>query len=250
MAHAPSHNSGSGAAAQFDEMDPHGFAQGHGHHGHVIVGPLQLRSVLAILLFFTALTVGLAQAEIWIASFFEITLPWWVNITVAMSIATIKSLMVMAIFMQLRYDNPMNSIVMAFTFIALFLFLFFTGLDLFTRNRVYEWKAGQVVVGGTGAGVKTAGGMPMVQAARERWIAAHGQEAWDKKNAELSHGHAHAHDEHEAGNTANRSRPATGLSGALSSEGPHGEIKHDAHGQDHKTDSKATAPAKPDSTKH
>ena len=133
-------------AHHFNESNPHGEQ----HHGHPIIPPITLTTVLGILLFFTVLTVGLAQFEVWIQGYFHIVLPHWVNIAIAMSIATVKAVMVMAIFMQLRYDNRMNTVVMLFTFFAVGLFLFFSGLDLFTRDRVTPWKAQYVVQGGTG----------------------------------------------------------------------------------------------------
>lgn len=237
MAHAASHGhggtgggGGSGHAATFNELDPHG-AGSHGQHdSHVIVGPFQLRSVLIILLIFTALTVGLAQLEVFIAGFFEITLPWWVNVVVAMSIAVVKSVLVMAIFMQLRYDNPINSILMGFCFFALFLFLFFSGLDLFTRGRIYDFKATQVVAGGTGAGVATANGKPVVVAAHDRWMEIWGPDKFEKiKKSRKGHGHGHGHDDGHAVSSANRSRPLVGSTGALGAgaDAGHG-ASHDA----------------------
>jgi caa(3)-type oxidase subunit IV len=233
MAHAASHDHNTaGHAAAFNELDPHG-AGAHGQHdSHVIVGPFQLRAVLIILLFFTALTVGLAQAEVFIASFLEITLPWWVNVAVAMSIAVVKSLLVMAIFMQLRYDNPINSILMAFCFFALFLFLFFTGLDLFSRGMIYDFKAPQVVQGGTGSGVANAGGQPVVTAARDRWMAAWGPEKFERiKSQRKSHGHGHGHDDAHAVSSPNRTRPLVGSTGALNTN-PDTKPHTDGHGHD------------------
>lgn len=154
----------------FDETDPHGQHFHGQHESHVIVGPFLLRSILGFLLLFTVLTVGFAQAEIAIQNWLGIELPWWVNVAGAMSIAVVKSLLVMAIFMQLRYDNPVNSVAMLFCFFALGLFLLFTGLDLFSRGWIYEFKAGQVVAGGTGQGVSTANGKPMVVAAKEKFL--------------------------------------------------------------------------------
>lgn len=165
MSHSPAANS----PEVFDEVDPHGQHHYGQHESHVIVGPFMLRSVLAVLLLFTVLTVGFAQAEIAIQNWFGYELPWWVNVVGAMSIATIKSILVMAIFMQLRYDNPINTVAMLFCFFALGLFLLFTGLDLFTRGTIYDFKAGQVVKGGTGQGVATANGVPIADAARDRF---------------------------------------------------------------------------------
>ncbi len=206
----------SAAPHHFDELDPHGAHQG-GHHGHVIVGPFTLRTVLALLLFFTIATVGLAQLEVYIQHAMNFTFPWWVNVAVAMSIAVVKTLLVMAYFMQLRYDNPMNSIVMAFTVFGLFLFLFFSGLDLFSRGSVTDWKAQSLVEGGTGWGIKNAGGKPIVDAARERGIQKWGPEKFEEMKAMFSHGHGEHHEETPEHNTASRSRPRYGLHGERSS---------------------------------
>lgn len=166
MAHAPA------ASGSFDELDPHGFEKpGHGqHHSHVIVGPFTLRSVLALLMVLTVLTVGQAQAELWFSGAFDIKFPLWVNIVVVMGIATVKALFVMAFFMQLRYDNPLNTIIMCFCFFAMALFLGFTSMDLLTRGRVNDWKEGPVVAGGTGAGIESANGQPLTIAAKTRYM--------------------------------------------------------------------------------
>jgi caa(3)-type oxidase subunit IV len=228
----------------FDETDPHG-AGSHGQHGsHVIVGPLQLRIVLAILLFFTGLTVAFAWGEQWVMDTFHVHLPWWVNVVGAMSIATIKALLVMAIFMQLRYDNPMNTIVMAFTFAALACFLVFTGLDLFNRSAVYDWKAGPVKAGGSGNLVTfpyddsaVSAGKSPTEAAKLRHMAAlearlGSKEAalaeFERQKAENSHA-KHGEEPHAAGNSANRSRPVRGRTDALSTQPPpadHGSGGH------------------------
>ena len=212
-------------AAAFNELDPHGAGSHGQHESHVIVVPFQLRTVLIILLFFTALTVGLAQAEVFISGFLEITLPWWVNVAVAMSIAVVKSVLVMAIFMQLRYDNPINSILMAFCFFALFLFLFFSGLDLFSRGRIYDFKVAQVVPGGTGSGVTSTGGKPVVIAAHDRWMEAWGPEKFERiKKDRKGHGHGYGKDHGQEASSANRSRPVVGATGALdTAAAPHAD---------------------------
>lgn len=149
----PHHPSGS-AGATFDESDPHGFGHGH-HHGHIIMSSLTLRTVLIILLLFTGLTVAAAQFEVWAQVYFSIELPRWVNVVVALSIATIKSALVLLYFMQLRYDNPINTIVFLFTLFAFALFLGFTVMDLAGRDTVYAYKAGEQVKGGLGLSRKT-----------------------------------------------------------------------------------------------
>jgi hypothetical protein len=159
-----------------------------------------------------------------------------------MSIAVVKSLLVMAIFMQLRYDNPINSIVMAFTFAALACFLVFTGLDLFNRGRVDDWKAPPVVAGGTGMNVKNADGKPIVVAARERFLKRleerHGKDAAAAKFEEVRATvvHAHEHGSHDDGlPSGNRARPRAGLTGALSTEPPASHDHAEPHAEPHAT---------------
>lgn len=234
MSHDHSHAPTPGA---FDEMDPHGYGSHGQHASHVIVGPMQLRLTLTALFIFTFLTVAFAWSEQWAVDTFHITLPWWVNVVGAMSIAVVKALLVMAIFMQLKYDNPMNTILMAFTFAALAVFLTFSGLDLFNRSAVYDWKSGPVVAGGTGNGVKQSAGKPIVIAARERHLAdlekrlgskEAAQAEFAKQEAEaLHHGGTHAAHAEPDVNTGNRSRPRLGRTDALSTAAPtHGEAAH------------------------
>lgn len=134
--------------AAFNPEDPHGE---HKHdHGHTIVSWKILVAVLAVLLAFTALTVSAAQAEKWLASTFDLVLPDWVNVIVAMSIATVKGVLVMMYFMQLRYDNAFHTVIMLFCFLAFGLFLGFTALDLSSRAWIDPWKVEQISPGGTG----------------------------------------------------------------------------------------------------
>jgi cytochrome c oxidase subunit 4 len=139
--------------------DPHGE---HVHdHGHTIVDWKILVGVLAVLLTFTVLTVSASQAERWIASAFDVVLPNWVNVAVAMSIATIKGVLVMMYFMQLRYDNLFNTVIMLFCFLAFGLFLGFTSGDLGSRAWIDSWKMAQTSPGGLGLN-----GTPLVWQAR------------------------------------------------------------------------------------
>lgn len=134
----------------FDPMDPHGSTHAGGHHGHVIVPWQTQLGILVALLVLTALTVFVSQAEIYIAHMLDITIPNWVNIVGAMLIATVKATLVCLYFMQLRFDKPLNSIVFASCLFCVFLFLFFSMIDLANRDRVLDYKSGEVVAGGTG----------------------------------------------------------------------------------------------------
>lgn len=207
-----------------DSTDPHGDT----HHEHVIVRPRTLMAVLLTLLFFTLLTVGLSRAEVWAADYFDVTIPQWVNVAVAMSIATIKGLLVLLFFMQLKYDNKLNAIIFANCIFAVGLFLFFSMIDLGNRGVVYDWKKGEIAVGGLGGVSRGKGDHKetisggVVNFAREKYLAEWGPEKFERIKASVKHEHAH----HGARSTANESRVVKGQTGALSATEP----SHDAHG--------------------
>ncbi len=139
----------------FDPTDPH--ATGQGHHGHHIISAPTLMIVLLLLLFFTALTVGLSRGEVWVQDTFDIILPNWLNIIIAMSISVIKATLVGAYFMGLRFDKALNSIIMLVCLAAVVCFLFFTAIDLGNRDSVSAVRATVPTPGGTGEGLdKTA----------------------------------------------------------------------------------------------
>lgn len=145
----------------------HFDAHGHKDHGHTIVSVATLRTVLALLLFFTLLTVGATMVEIWIADTFNVLIPQWVNVFVALSIAAVKTTIVVMFFMQLKYDNPLNTMIFVFTLLTVCFFLGFTALDLGNRGTLDRFKVPQIVPGGTGLGT----GMPITQSARAAAIA-------------------------------------------------------------------------------
>lgn len=130
----------------------HGHGDGHAHaHEHTIVPMRVLAIVLTILLLATGLTVLAANIEILFSRMFDITVPQWVNATVALSIAAVKSIIVAAYFMQLRYErSPINSLIAVFTIMVLTFFLGFTAIDMTQRDALYDYKAEQVVRGGFG----------------------------------------------------------------------------------------------------
>lgn len=125
-------------------------AHGHGDHGHTIVPIVTLRLVLASLLFFTLLTVFLSRGEAWLAGVFSFEIPQWVNVAVALSIAVVKTAIVVLFFMQLKYDNPLNSMIFIFTLLTVAFFLGFTMIDLGKRQTLDRFKGVYIVPGGTG----------------------------------------------------------------------------------------------------
>lgn len=223
--HAPHAERSDGLA--FDPTDPHGAT----HHEHVIIPKRTLMAVLLALLFFTVLTVGLSRAEVWAADYFKVEIPQWVNVAVAMSIATIKGLLVLLFFMQLKYDNKLNAIIFANCLFAVGLFLFFSMIDLGSRGVVYDWKKGEIAVGGTGGVSRGSGDAKetvtggVVKFAKEKYLAEWGPEKYERIKASVKH----KHDHHADASTPNASRTVTGHTGALSTSAP---AKGDHHGHD------------------
>lgn len=255
MSHAhTTGNHGHSGAAVIDSTDPHGET----HHTHVIVSAKTLMNVLLILLFFTILTVAASRAEVWAAATFHVEIPQWVNVMVAMSIAVVKGTLVLLFFMQLKYDNKLNAIIFANCIFALGLFLFFTMTDLGNRGAVYEWKKGEIKVGGLGGVTRGRGDHKesidkgVTQFSREKWLAIWGPEKFAQIEASVKHGdHGHGHD----ASTPNVSREVRGQTGALSATAPshddHGHAHdnhdthdaHDTHGEDSHDAPAADAPA-------
>lgn len=236
MSHGHSTNHHGSDGLTFDPTDPHGAT----HHEHVIIPRRTLMNVLLVLLFFTLLTVGLSRAEVWAADFFNVVIPQWVNVAIAMSIATVKGLLVLLFFMQLKYDNKLNAIIFSNCIFAVGLFLFFSMIDLGNRGVIYEWKKGEIAVGGTGGVSRGSGDSKetvtggVVKFAREKYLAEWGPEKFERIKASVKHEHAH----HAAASTPNSSRAVRGSTGALSTTAPadhhghsadsHGEAGHDA----------------------
>ncbi len=214
------------AQASYDPMDPHGV---HKHdHGHVIVDWKILVTVLIALLFFTFLTTTAANIEKWVVAEFDVVIPTWVNVVVAMSIAVIKATLVCMFFMQLLYDKFLNTVILMFCLLALALFLGLSALDLAGRGMVNKLFAEQVIIGGDGAsaGMQSAldevptvitGGKPLIVAAKEAYIEKHGLEAWEEHAREL----AAKYESHAAApevSSPNRSIPRTGITPGLFDE--------------------------------
>lgn len=136
----------------FDAADPHHNV----HHGHHVYSLRTLVFVLCGLLFFTVLTVAVSQGEQIAAHYFGLNLPDWVNVMGAMSIATVKAMLVCMYFMGLKHDNPLNAFVLLFTLIVLGLFMLFPSIDVQNRQHIYAFGHAEVTDGGTGYGLNDA----------------------------------------------------------------------------------------------
>jgi cytochrome c oxidase subunit 4 len=232
MAHAPAH---AHAPARDHAAAGHDDAHGSHDHGHVVVSLFTLRTILALLLFFTLLTVGLALAEQAIAHTFNFTIPQSVNVLVAISIAVVKTALVVMFFMQLKYDNPMNTAIFIFTMLTVLCFLSFTMLDLGQRKSISRYKGQYVQTGGTGGltmgTLEGYANMSIAQAARMR-----AEQAGKKLKGDHGHGPArgltqagYLPEEPATGSSSNFSRPVTGLT--LPELAP-AKTEDDAHAKD------------------
>ena len=240
----------SGEPQPFDPADPHGFHAGD-EHGHVILPQKLLLGVLTILLALTLLTVASAQAEVWIMDVFHITLPWWVNILVALSIATVKSVLVLAIFMQLWFDSRLNTVAFGTCLLCVALFLGFTIGDRAQRGALHTQNAPETTQGGNAYGVNwediqgpvlgpdgekiNTAGMPIVELARVRAI----NEKYGGDEEAFKAAKAAKHKHHDTMPTANRVVVRAGLTPGLfdATEPVHGKDHHgDDHGHDHDGD--------------
>lgn len=231
----------------FDELDPHGYGASTKHSHHIVSG-MTLKSILLILLAFTAITVGAAQAEKWIEASLHYELPRWVNVFVAMSIATVKATLVLMFFMLLRYSNPINTVVFLFCLLAFALFLFFTLLDLSTRGMINPIKAHQVEAGGIG-GIRAGWSKdaPIINQApvvfwRERKIAEIGVDKYNWMKSILSHPHEHAGAVPISSGNISINRPGI-TAGLFGAEAPAAHDEHGAHGAEHATPAAHGEPA-------
>lgn len=188
-------------------MDPHG----EGHHKHVIVSVPILLGVLMALLGLTALTMGASYAEKWVAEAWNVEIPHIVNVLIALSIATVKSLLVVLFFMQLKYDNKINAVTLGFCLFTVALFLGLTMMDLGSRASIYDYKSGEIQQGGQGISTKRditdasgqvigtvgvdTGGKPIVQYWREAYIERYGIEKF-KELEEKAHKKYGKHTDH------------------------------------------------------
>lgn len=102
--------------------NPTAHAEGHHHY----VAPVSLLvKVLAWLVFFTVLTAVTGTAD-WI--------PGWMHVPLAIAIACVKVALVVLIFMGLKHDNRVNSLIFALSTTFVIIFLTFTLFDTLFRG--------------------------------------------------------------------------------------------------------------------
>jgi len=97
--------------------------------------PLPYLFTLVALLILTGVTVGASYINFGSST---------VNVIVAMLIATLKASLVALVFMHLRHDKPLNSIIFVSSLIFLGILLGFCMIDVDSRERVYPTGLRQV----------------------------------------------------------------------------------------------------------
>lgn len=89
---------------------------------HHIIPAKTFLNVLIALLILTVITVGVAQFDF--GAF---------NALIAMGVASVKAALVLMYFMHLKYDDKTYTVLMATSVFFLFVFFFFSQLDIVTR---------------------------------------------------------------------------------------------------------------------
>lgn len=121
--------------------DPHHEHDGgHGHDDHhVHVIPFwPMFNVFIILIVLTVLT-------IWTAGW---PVGEFLHLMLALVIATVKSVLVCMYFMHLKYDKPLNTIVLVSTVFGVVLFIGLTALDIGNRGWDDRRQRGEIHEGG------------------------------------------------------------------------------------------------------
>ena len=97
----------------------------HHDHGHHIIPIKVLATVFGALVFLTVFTVFTARIDLGV-----------LNVPLALAIAITKSLLVVAFFMALKYDNAVNTLVFAVGAVFVVVFLVFTLADTALRGSL------------------------------------------------------------------------------------------------------------------
>lgn len=240
---------------EFNPVDPHGQ---HGRIHHHTYSWQFLTAILFCLLFLTFSTIFVAQLEGWVIESLAIPIPHWVNVAIAMGIATAKASLVLLFFMGLRRGNPVNAMIFLFTLFAFAMFVGLTTLDLGNRGHVYEYKAHSIVEGGTGKSIIPAGSdseltVPIAVYAKQKEIQRLQDEEGMTEEEAYAHwlehyneGHEHPHGPDHS--TADKHVRRTGLTaGLFDFNAPsHDDAHHSTEGQaEHGGDEHAAPDAEP-----
>ncbi|MHC4976696.1 MAG: cytochrome C oxidase subunit IV family protein [Planctomycetota bacterium] len=98
-----------------------------GHiHKHHVSSVFLLGAILAVLLVLTGLTVAVSRID----------LGGTMNLIVAVAIACVKAGLVIAFFMHLAHDKPLNAVLVFYTLLTVATFFVFTIIDLSSRGAI------------------------------------------------------------------------------------------------------------------
>lgn len=109
----------------------HDTQHGHGELGH-IVPPSTFKFIFACLVVLTIITVAISRYDFGL----HLGHDWaWLNIVVAMVVASIKASLVVLVFMHLKYENPLTWLYAFFPIFLLFILIGGLFLDGPTRTE-------------------------------------------------------------------------------------------------------------------
>lgn len=121
----------------------------HEHHEHVT--PFwPMLWVLVTLLVLTALTVWTSNIKIIPIGNTDLYIGATPHIVLALVIAVVKAVLVGMYFMHLKYDKPMNTVVVGATIFAVLLFIGLTLADLSSRQFEDRRQMQKIIAGGNG----------------------------------------------------------------------------------------------------
>lgn len=98
-------------------------ARSHEHEGGHVLGYGFLTGIWAVLLALTAITLAVARADL-----------GFLNVVVALAVASTKALVVILYFMHLKYENPTIKGMVFLAFLILAICIGFTFFDLAYRQ--------------------------------------------------------------------------------------------------------------------
>jgi cytochrome c oxidase subunit IV len=94
----------------------------HGSSTHHVIPLSDYIKVFSALIFLTFITVAASRIDFGA-----------LNTIIAFAIATVKAVLVLSIFMHLKYDDKLNTVIIGSSFFFLLLLWFFSMTDIFTR---------------------------------------------------------------------------------------------------------------------
>jgi len=95
----------------------------HGHHTHHITPKSLLIKIFGALIVLTILTVAVSRVHLGV-----------LNVPIALGIAIVKAMLVVTVFMAVKWDNKVNALVIGLSVLFVSIFLIFTLFDTVYRG--------------------------------------------------------------------------------------------------------------------